>query len=76
MSECLVGVRAGIVGLAAFIDNVVMFDHANRRIGFARGRNCEQNPRKGEAGYTTPDNVFAHVTGACTINRPLITMHG
>ena len=60
-SECLVGVRVGIVGLAAFLDHVVMFDHANRRLGFARGRNCEKNPRKGEAGYTTPDHVFAHI---------------
>ena len=27
-----------LVGLSAFVNNVVMFDHANRRMGFARGK--------------------------------------
>ncbi len=31
-----------IVGLSAFVDNVVMFDHGERRIGFARGRNLDR----------------------------------
>ena len=47
------------LGLSAFIDNVVMFDHGERRIGFARGRNCAQNAQPGEPGYTEADHTFA-----------------
>jgi hypothetical protein len=53
------GYRQTVVGLSAFVDNVVMFDHGERRIGFARGRNCAHNPQPGEPGYTAADHTFA-----------------
>jgi hypothetical protein len=50
-----------IVGLSAYVDHVVLFDHAERRIGFAQGQNCEMNPREGDPGYTRPDHIFGSV---------------
>ena len=52
------GYTQSLVGLSAFIGNVVLFDHEERRIGFAQGRYCQDDPSPGDPGYTKPDNFF------------------
>eukprot|EP01047_Picozoa_sp_COSAG01_P064109 COSAG01_NODE_8427_length_2787_cov_29.997396_1_plen_472_part_00 len=55
------GYRETVVGLSVFIENVVMFDHAQRRIGFATGRNCAQNPQRGQVSTIETASLYLWV---------------
>ena len=56
------GYTQSVVGLSAFIDNVVLFDHAERRIGFAQGQHCQDDPSPSDPGYTKADHFFGKAT--------------
>lgn len=59
-----------LLGNSIVVGQVLLVDHAERRIGIAKGKNCQADPQRGDSEYTTPDHVFGEGS------RPLPTRGG
>ncbi len=51
-----------LLGGTMMVAQVLLLDHAERRVGFAKGKNCVADPQPGDGGYTTPDHVFGETS--------------